>query len=284
MQRLHIPGIEINAVMQCNLACAGCSHASPVSSTWVADPNTVLRDLMSLRTVADVDEVRVVGGEPLLHPEFTELLKAVAAAELGAIVRVITNGTRLHHVDWSWLDHANEVYVSVYPGAIIRPEALDELRRRGPAAGTQVAVNHFRYFRPVVPRKPLREDETMAVFETCQVAHAWSCHTVQEGYVYLCPMTVPAPASGSGRVSRCPIEPLRTLFERLSEFLHPTAPLPECHSCLGTVGQLTPHRQSSRKTWLALSTSEIDWAHLERLRADPWTDNGCVNNAAPLRS
>jgi hypothetical protein len=254
-----------------------------VSATWIADPDTVLRDLASLRSVADVDEIRVVGGEPLLHPQFADLLRSIAASGIGGLVRVITNGTRLHRAEWAWLDYADEVYVSVYPGAVVRPEALEELRRRGVETRTRVAVNYFTHFRPVVPGAALTAEDTAAVFETCQVAHAWSCHTVQDGFVYLCPMTVPASGGDAEQVSRCSIDPLSTLSQRLDDFLHPAAALPECRSCLGTVGQLTPHRQTSRKTWLTLSKAEIDWAHLERLRADPWADNGCVDNGSPVR-
>jgi Radical SAM superfamily/4Fe-4S single cluster domain len=283
MPRLRIFGIEINAVMQCNLACAGCSHASPVSTSWNADPQTVHRDLTALHSVADVDEVRVVGGEPLLHPQLAELLKAISASGIGGTVRVITNGTRLHRAGLAWVEHADEVYVSVYPGAVVYTDALNQLRLYGEETGTRIAVNRFTHFRPVVPRAALSALETAAVFETCQVAHSWSCHTVQEGYVYLCPMTVPAPGGDEAHVSRCGIEPLTTLPERLRGFLNPTAPLPECRSCLGTVGQRTPHRQANRKTWLPLSRSEIDWDHVERVRADPWADNGCVDNSAPLR-
>jgi organic radical activating enzyme len=282
MQRQQILGIEINAVMQCNLACVGCSHASPVSSAWNADPLTVLHDLTSLHSVADIQEVRVVGGEPLLHPQLCDVLQAIVSSEIGGLIRVITNGTRLHRAGWAWLEYADEVYVSVYPGAAVRQEALEELRRRGMKTNTRVAVNRFTHFRPVLPRTPLTADETAAVFETCQVAHAWSCHTVQEGYIYLCPMTVPASGNGSNWVSRCAIEPLDTLPQRLREFLNPTVPLKECSSCLGTVGRLTPHGQANRRTWAALSTSEIDWAHLHRIRSDPWADNGCVDNSVPI--
>lgn len=282
MPRQSIFGIEINAVMHCNLACAGCSHASPVSAAWQADPVVVRRDLTALHEVAEVREVRVVGGEPLLHPNLTEVLEAIVASRIGGLVRIITNGTRLHRADWEWLDFADEVYVSVYPGTAVRPEAIEELRCRGAERGTRVAVNRFTHFRPVVPARQLTAAETDAVFETCQVAHAWSCHTVQDGHIYLCPMTVPAPDAGSNSPSRCPIDPVETLSERLDAFLAPSAPLAECRSCLGTVGQLTPHRQANRVSWVPLSRSEIDWEHLDRLRTDPWTDNGCVDNSVPL--
>lgn len=42
-ERNGLTGIEINAVMHRNLACAGCSHASPVSPDWNADPLQVKR-------------------------------------------------------------------------------------------------------------------------------------------------------------------------------------------------------------------------------------------------
>lgn len=280
MQRLRIAGIEINAVMQCNLACAGCSHASPVASTFDSDPAVVYRDLLALRAVAEVSELRVVGGEPLLHPDLAGLLRAIRASRIGALVRLITNGTRLHRCDWDWLELVDEVYVSRYPGTSVRPAALQQLHDRGRAAGTRVAVNHYTHFRAVQPGQPLTAPETAAVFQTCQVAHAWSCHTVQEGYLYLCPMTVPGQHPDPASLSRCDLRPAATLPDRLRAFLEPSAPLPECRSCLGTVGELIPHQQANRRTWLAKSTAGIDWDQLARVQADPWADNGCVDNGS----
>ena len=235
--RIGLDGVEINAVMQCNLACAGCSHASPVAPDWNSDPIQVKRDLDDLGSVADVREVRVVGGEPLLHPDFAGLLAAIRSSRAGAgsTVRVITNGTRLGRAGWSWLDHVDEVYVSVYPGAAVDPRALRELTDLGGQHGKRVGVNRYQYFRPVLPAERLTAGEAAAVFQTCQVAHEWSCHTVQEGYVYLCPMTVPAgPGAATKPASRCAIAPVETLGPRLQAFLGRQDPLPECFSCLGS--------------------------------------------------
>lgn len=276
MGKLDIAAIEINAVMHCNLTCAGCSHGSPMAATANTSPDTVLRDLTSLKAVAQLDEVRVVGGEPLLHPQLTDLLRAVRQAGIGRRVRLITNGTRLHHAGWEWVKYVDEISVSVYPHAVIPQDAIDELHRRATAARAQVTINPFNYFRPVVSTSPLSTRETAAVFETCQVAHAWSCHPVHEGYVYLCPMTVPMPGTDAGVVSRCSIEPVETLGERLGSFLNRTSPLPECGSCLGTVGQLIKHRQTDRKTWESTTKSTIDWLQIEKVRDNPWADNGCA--------
>jgi hypothetical protein len=60
--RLSLQRIEINPVRQGNLTCAGCSHASPISARWNADPVKVKRDLTGLHTAADAEEVSVGGG------------------------------------------------------------------------------------------------------------------------------------------------------------------------------------------------------------------------------
>lgn len=277
MQRIQIAGVEINAVMHCNLACVGCSHASPVALPSAADPTTVRRDLDALARVADISEVRVVGGEPLLHPDLDRLVAEVRLAQPGWTVRVITNGTRLHRTDWQWLEHVDEVYLSQYPAAAIRRDALEELRRRADDLGVEVGVNNISHFRLVHPGRALSDVEARAVFETCQVAHAWSCHTVHEGYLYRCPMVVSSwrPASDE---SRCALAPHNGLADRIDRLLSRRNPLTECANCLGTVGTLVPHTNANRKSWLPLSTiGEIDWAHVAAVRADPHADYGCAN-------
>jgi hypothetical protein len=227
-----------------------------------------------------VREVRVVGGEPLLHPDLAGLLAAIRASSAGAAstLRIITNGTRLGRTGWNWLDYIDEVYVSVYPHATVDAEALEQLIERGRRHGKHVGVNRYKYFRPVLPAQPLTAEETSAVFQTCQVAHAWSCHTVQEGYVYMCPMTVTAgPGTAMKQVSRCAIAPVETLGKRLQAFLDRRDPLPECRSCLGTVGELSLHRQANRRTWRQMSVSAVDWAQVNRIRADPWASSNCVD-------
>lgn len=276
MEKLEISAVEINAVMHCNLTCAGCSHGSPLARPSNTDPDVVFNDLSNLKTVAAIDEIRVVGGEPLLHPRLSDLLRAIRATGAGRRVRLITNGTRLRHAGWQWVSYVDEVSVSVYPDAVVPQDAIDELQRRGASAGAQVTINPFNFFRPVIARELLSAEETAAVFETCQVAHAWSCHPVHEGYVYLCPMTVPMPGTAPGDVSRCSIEPVATLADRLAGFLRRTVPLPECSSCLGTVGQLIPHRLANRKTWEATTKSTIDWLQIDKVRGNPWADNGCA--------
>jgi hypothetical protein len=241
-----------------------------------ADPDNVRRDLAQLTGVADVDEVRILGGEPLLHPDLPSLLRAVRAGARSATIRMSTNGTRLHATDFAWLDDLDEVHISRYPGTVVRPDAVDELARRCRAAGKTLILKDFHSFRYAMPAHPLTPQQTQEVFDTCQQAKAWSCHTVHDGHVYLCPVSADP---GFRDRESCPIEPTDTLAERLRAFMDRSEPLRACAQCLGTVGTRFSHRQANGKTWLTLTRAgAIDELQLAAVRANPLANNGCAGH------
>ncbi len=276
MERLDLFALEVNATWHCNLACVACSHASPVATPAFADPERVRRDLANLAQAVTVQELRVVGGEPLLHPRINEVFRAVRDSGIGGRLCLTTNGTRLHRIDLKWLDVVDLVYISRYPGVSIRQHALDELRAHAERNGTEVVIKDYRTFRQVRSALPLDAEQTQMVFDTCQVAHKWSCHTVHEGNVYLCPVI---PNGDDAMTERCGIEPLDGLRDRLQLFLERETPLKACSGCLGTVGNEIPHRQANAKTWLELTgAGSIDEKRLESVRRNDWIDHGCSTN------
>lgn len=79
--------------------------------------------------------------------------------------------------------------------------------------------------------------------------------------------------------ARCPIEPRTGLLDRLQGLLSRQVPLAACSTCLGSVGNLVPHGQANRKTWVSLSRSGwIDRVHLDRLRTDIGSHNQCYSD------
>jgi len=100
------------------------------------------------------------------------------------------------------------------------------------------------------------DDEALVrdIYETCQIAHVWNCHTIRDGMYFKCsrpPFTrqylarkgVEAP--DFARVDGVALhEP--GLAERLRVYLADPAPLASCRYCLGTVGKFVPLRQLSR--------------------------------------
>lgn len=88
--------VEYHVVDHCNLNCRGCAHFAPVGGERFASVDEFTRSLTSLARIQTVTSVRLMGGEPLLHPKLFEFTHA-ARVILGnnADVRVMTNGILL---------------------------------------------------------------------------------------------------------------------------------------------------------------------------------------------
>jgi molybdenum cofactor biosynthesis enzyme MoaA len=83
---------EINVAEHCNLSCRACSHLSPVHPKAFADPAVVARDLGALAHSYHAKTVRLLGGEPLLHPDLPSVIDAVRASRVCETITVVTNG------------------------------------------------------------------------------------------------------------------------------------------------------------------------------------------------
>ena len=78
---IHNGNLEIMAAHGCNLTCRSCTHASPVLRPKdIADPETTARDLSRLARCYRANRVKLLGGEPLLHPDLVALADAVREA------------------------------------------------------------------------------------------------------------------------------------------------------------------------------------------------------------
>lgn len=91
-----IESLEYHIADHCNLNCAGCSHFSPLAKPWLVDPGDFEREW---KEVADcglqIKRIRILGGEPLLHPELGYMLKCVRCLFPNSDINVVTNGILL---------------------------------------------------------------------------------------------------------------------------------------------------------------------------------------------
>lgn len=165
-------GCEINAVLHCNLRCRGCSHLSPVMPAWFVEPERVARDLSALATAYSCAFVKILGGEPLLHPGLPDVVEAVRSSGITDHVAVATNGLLLNSAGarlWSLVD---EFKVSVYPGSAPAPEDLRELRRRAEDHGVRLDVKLVPVFREPYARLGTEDPRLIdRIFRTCEIAH-----------------------------------------------------------------------------------------------------------------
>ena len=66
---------EIHLTDHCNLNCVGCNHFSPLADSFYLDITAYKQDCKRIweLTEGNVQEIVLLGGEPLLHPNLKEI-------------------------------------------------------------------------------------------------------------------------------------------------------------------------------------------------------------------
>lgn len=93
--KLKFP-LEIHLADHCNLNCKGCSHYSPISNLSF---KTVEELKLPLKRLSHYNyffnEIRLLGGEPLLNPNLLEIISYVRLCFPLTTIKIITNGILL---------------------------------------------------------------------------------------------------------------------------------------------------------------------------------------------
>jgi hypothetical protein len=275
--RVLTDGVEVVVSHHCNLRCRACAYLAPIQRNVLADPERLGRDLATLSHTYHASEARVLGGEPLLHPEITAVLSVIRDSGVCDTIRVITNGLRLPHVPQGFWDGVDEVSVSVYPGRELRPAMADAVRRTAGDHGVALKFKRFGYFRESYSEIGTRDDGLVErIYRTCQMANTWRCHTVWRGRLYRCPQSLflgLAVEVLTGADDGIEISDDPGFLDRLLTFLEDTRPLASCRHCLGSVGRLFANHQVPRSSWRAPQSAPtedlVDWPHLNTLESNP---------------
>ena len=124
--------LEIHLADHCNMNCAGCTHYSPYLERRLADVGSVRRDFARLRGMfANVRRVRLMGGEPLLHPEVTAFMQIVREAFPKSHVTLTTNGLLLAKQSADFWEACRKwrigIDFTVYPPMVAREGAIRAL-------------------------------------------------------------------------------------------------------------------------------------------------------------
>jgi cyclic pyranopterin phosphate synthase len=246
--KIHNPTCEINVAEHCNLACRACSHASPVLPRALVDPAVLEHDLSLLAEHYHAHTVRLLGGEPLLHPDLGTIIEVARRSRIGEVIRVVTNGVLLPRMPRSFWEAVDVVDVSQYPSHELTPEQLRRCRHEADAAGTELVVTRVRMFRESYSEAGTTDAALIRrIYKNCVVAHVWRSHTVANGVFYKCPQSYLLPkllgkSPGLDGVSLT--EP--DLGRRLRDYLASQEPLDTCGNCLGSAGRRFAHEQTRR--------------------------------------
>lgn len=115
---------ETNLVNHCNLNCRSCDHVSPLSKKWFADIEKFDKNLSQLSKIfnGEAKYIRLVGGEPLLHPKLIDFFRVARTHFISTDIQLWTNGILLSKMDKVfWQEcHKQNIHISVtkYPVSV----------------------------------------------------------------------------------------------------------------------------------------------------------------------
>ncbi|GHU05617.1 hypothetical protein FACS1894147_11970 [Spirochaetia bacterium] len=121
LKRRKLLKFEVHATDHCNLNCKGCEHFSSVANVKFLDINIFERDCVRLSELTNkkIEELGIVGGEPLLHPEITKIFDIARKYFPLDRILILTNGLLLLKVEDNFWENCrkNNIIVTItkYP-------------------------------------------------------------------------------------------------------------------------------------------------------------------------
>ena len=144
-----IPYIETHLVDHCNLKCDKCGHyCHLINEEIFTDLKQFTKDMKELSKKVKIRRIRLLGGEPLLHPQINDFCKVTRKFFPSADIRVVTNGTLLQTMKEDfWITLKNQkikIDISKYP---IWGDKFDDLlnliNKKGIQIGNIIISNYF---------------------------------------------------------------------------------------------------------------------------------------------
>lgn len=244
--------LEFNVVEHCNLRCVECSHLSPFMPRKFMELEPFLRDMSALKPVLKCDKFKFVGGEPLLHRQLMDFIRAVADLGMAEYISVATNGTEIMKQPDDFFRSIGRLEFSWYPDTPTTAEMVEYARRKCAEAGVQFKLYDRPAFRSMQLDAPNDDDFLMRrIYRTCEIAHKNQNHVIREGRYYKCSRPL---FTGTYLARKGVVAPdfavvdgvdlhAPRLEERLQAYIADPEPLQSCRFCLGTVGKPVAHRQ-----------------------------------------
>lgn len=180
-------GLEYHLVDSCNLKCAGCSHYSSTINEKICLPiDHIINDLTLLKNkVGDnLKWLRLLGGEPLIHPQISECLKQIRGLFPNTELSLVTNGLLLGKMNQEFYDvclkHKIEIKITDY-GIVDLSAVIAKLKGFGISVGYYGIRKgkgwHYQHIRLT--------KGTIDCLKNCKYKN--SCNNYRNGKIYLCP-------------------------------------------------------------------------------------------------
>ena len=257
--KIRVGSLEVHVAEHCNLRCRGCDAMSPFNDPRFLSVDEVARVCATLAPIMRADIFKLMGGEPLLHPEIVALLETVRASGIARVLRLTTNGLLLRRMPDAFFAALDRLTVSNYASAPIPPEHLAWIEAQTEAHDVVLNLKWIDQFNEIELTEPLANAQQIQQnYDDCWIRHR--SLIVRDGIFYKCtraaylddfrarlrlPVVDGDPASYR-EADGIPLD-APDFAARALAYLNAPEPLASCRYCLGAAGRLQPHVQYDRR-------------------------------------
>jgi len=184
-KRPRLYHFEIHVTDHCNLNCKGCGHFSNLCPPTFIGLDEFESDMSAVAEGLDVDDVWLLGGEPLLHPRIGELVRVARWFFPESRISVQTNSTLVTGMGdefWDALAETGTVLLcDLYPIGL----PVDEINSLGAKHGVTVEWTGYRSEFFKLPIDIEGRQDAANSFLRCE--GLCNCPVVRRGRIYPCP-------------------------------------------------------------------------------------------------
>ena len=110
----YISYIETHLVEHCNLKCNYCAHFSHIVNEKIyTDIIQYRKDIKTLGNKINIVTIRLLGGEPLLHPDINSFMEVTREAYSNSKISIVTNGILLPQMKKKFWETLKEYRIGI---------------------------------------------------------------------------------------------------------------------------------------------------------------------------
>ncbi|MBT3221347.1 MAG: radical SAM protein, partial [Proteobacteria bacterium] len=182
--RIRTWSLEVEAVDHCNLRCDQCCPLSPHRPARQVDPSDLLSALSRLAEVLQPNLLKLTGGEPLLHTEIVECIRAARSSNIAHQIQVTTNGFLLPKMADAFWEGIDRLTLNWYSSKPLDDEIITLAHEKCDDHQVVLLIKPATHFKQLTPTNQNQPEEVRKIYDRCWLKDR--CHLLRDRVFYTC--------------------------------------------------------------------------------------------------